>query len=223
MEVPVQNTEQTREERKANLLKDEEELLLRISLIERDIAQVQAELDKIHVAHYAISRAPFSPKKPEIVQGSIIMGAVRARMEEEENRKDQYHTSQTGQNREIRDDMLEITRKIDRDLAAVGKAKKDTTSETSQEQPVPRDQQELEVHEAGAGKVLRTDEGVWNANVLVTTRRDGLVRAKKEFERILKLTREQLEALDEEMVMELYEVGELKGAGLEEESEPRDT
>lgn len=221
MEAPAQNTEQTRELRKSNLLKDEEELLLRIKLINRDIAQVQAELDKIHAAHYAIPRAPFSSKKPEIVQGSIIMGAVRARMKEEENRKDQYHTSRTGQNQEIRDDVLETTREIDRDIVAAGKAKKSSSYKNPQEKTVRGVQQEM--NGAGAGKVLRTDEGVWNANVLVTTRRDGLIRAKKEFEGILKLTREQLETLDEEMVMELYEVGESKGAGLDEKSEPRDT
>lgn len=164
--------------------------MLRIELINRDIAPVQVELDKIHAAHRAIPRAPFSSQKPEIVQGSIIMDAVRARMKEDEKRKDQYHTEQTSLYREIREDILETTRKINRDTVAAYEGKDINAAMTPQEQPVPEGQ-------------LRTDEGIHAANVLVTGRRDWLIRRRKEFEEILRLTRENLKVLDEEMDVEV--------------------
>lgn len=208
MEEPVQNTKQNRRERKSNLVKDEKELLLRIELIDRDIARIQVELDKIHAAHRAIPRAPFFPQKSPIVQGGIIMSAVRARIKEEEERKDQYHTGQTSLNQEIREDILDITRKIDRDIVAAGNGDNIIAATAPPEQLVPEVQ-------------LRTDEGVHDANVLVTGKRNWLVRRKEEFEEELRRTREKLKAMGEEMKMDLDVGRELKGPALEVEDESR--
>lgn len=202
MEEPVPNNEQTRQERKSNLLKDEKELLLRIKLISRDIDQVQAELDKIYAAHRAIPRPPFSPQKPPIVQGSIIMDAVRARIEEEEKRKDQYHTIRTRLDQEIREDILETTQQIDRDIYAAGNGEDIIAATTPQKQPVPERQ-------------LRTDQGIWDANILAMGKRDSLTRIKEEFEGGLRLTRKKLKVMDEEMALD--KVGESRKTDLEEE------
>ncbi|QDS68454.1 hypothetical protein FKW77_010821 [Venturia effusa] len=210
MEGPAQHTKPTREEQKSNLLKDEEELLLRTELIDRDIAQVQVELNKIHAAHYAIPRAPFSPEKPKIAQDSIIMGAVRVRISEEENRDDQYHTSQTSQYKDIRDEILETTREIDRDIAAADKGKENVAATTppTLEQPVTKGQ-------------LRTDEGIHAANILVTIKRDGLMRRKREFEDGLRLTRNKLKYLEENLESGSYGVRKFRETGLEEDTESR--
>lgn len=96
---------------------------------------------------------------------------------------------------------METTQEIERNIDAASKGKNGISSTTLQELPVPAGQ-------------FRTDEGVHAANILVTTRRDGLVRAKKEFEEILRLTREKLKVLDD--------VEESRRAGnLEEENESR--
>lgn len=192
------NAQQSQKERKSNLLKDEKELVLRITLTQKEIARVQTELDKIYAAHRTIPRAPFAENTyNEPKKDNTITRALRNRIKEEEERTDQFRTSRTEQHRDIREDILNTSRVIDRRVTEPTKA--------SSGHKVPQGQQEIK--EPKGQKVLRTDEGVWAANILVTTRRDKLVRIEQEFEQTLKDVRKKLQVLDEEEVSELVVQG----------------